>query len=129
MKYSRSGFFDEVYRIVQTIPEGTVMTYGMIAAIIGHPRAARIVGYAMHSAPEKLPCHRVVNREGKLSPDSIFGEGTQRSLLEAEGITFLPDGRINMKQHQLRFYEGTDANELETDAVILKAEKASETIA
>ena len=111
MKYRNSGFFDEVYRIVQTIPEGTVMTYGMIAVMLGYPRAARIVGYAMHSAPQDLPCHRVVNREGRLSPDAIFGEGNQRYLLESEGVTFLPDGRINMEQHLLRFYDSINTNE------------------
>lgn len=101
MHTSSSGFFEEVYRIVSNIPEGSVMTYGMIAAMLGRPRAARIVGYAMHDAPyeRQLPCHRVVNREGKLSPDSIFGEGVQRKLLEAEGITFKLNGCIDMDKH------------------------------
>ncbi|MGF7143177.1 methylated-DNA-protein-cysteine methyltransferase-like protein [Anaerotaenia torta] len=101
MYASGSGFFEEVYQIVSKIPEGSVMTYGMIAAILGRPRAARIVGYAMHDAPSDrmLPCHRVVNKEGRLSPDDIFGEGVQRKLLEQEGITFLDNGCIDMKKH------------------------------
>jgi methylated-DNA-protein-cysteine methyltransferase-like protein len=96
-----SSFFEEVYQIVSNIPEGSVMTYGMIATMLGRPRAARIVGYAMHDAPSdrQLPCHRVVNREGRLSPDGIFGEGVQRRILEAEGITFKENGCIDMDKH------------------------------
>ncbi|MDF2906882.1 MAG: O-6-methylguanine methyltransferase [Herbinix sp.] len=101
MYSSNHGFFEQVYQIVSNIPEGSVMTYGMIAAMIGRPRAARIVGYAMHDAPEdrRLPCHRVVNKEGKLSPEGIFGEGIQRKLLEQEGITFKENGCIDMDKH------------------------------
>ena len=106
MSASNSGFFEEVYRIVSNIPEGSVMTYGMIAAMLGRPRAARIVGYAMHDAPSdrNLPSHRVVNKEGRQSPDSIFGEGIQRRMLEAEGITFLENGCIDMDRHLVAWY-------------------------
>ncbi|MFZ5968104.1 MAG: MGMT family protein [Bacillota bacterium] len=96
-----SNFFEKVYEIAARIPEGKVATYGQIAAILGNPRAARTVGWAMGSAPSDrcLPCHRVVNRQGCLSPPSVFGEGVQRILLESEGVTFLKNGCINMKKH------------------------------
>lgn len=106
MQSQKKGFFEEVYRIVAQVPEGSVITYGMIAAMLGNPRAARIVGYAMNGAPpeQNLPCHRVVNREGSLSPKDIFGgEDIQRRLLEAEGITFKNNGHIDMDKHLLRW--------------------------
>ena len=63
--------FDEaVYSYLLTVPKGSVGTYGMIALAIGHPRAARQVGSALHRNPRpgEIPCHRVVNREGRLAP-------------------------------------------------------------
>jgi|SRR5690554_5857624 len=95
------GFFQRVYKIVAQIPAGQIATYGQIAALIGEPRNARIVGWAMHSAPRalNLPCHRVVNKAGTMGPGHLFGPGRQRLLLEAEGVTFTPDGCINMKKH------------------------------
>ncbi len=98
---AQTNFFEEVYQIVSNIPEGSVMTYGMIATMLGRPKAARVVGYAMHDAPpdRHLPCHRVVSKDGSLSPEEIFGAGNQRRLLEQEGVTFKEDGRINMDKH------------------------------
>lgn len=63
-------FDQSVYEYVKSVPRGKVTTYGMIARAIGHPRAARQVGNALHRnpAPGIVPCHRVVNREGRLAP-------------------------------------------------------------
>ncbi len=97
-----SGFFRDVYRVVACIPEGKVATYGQIAALLGYPRRARIVGWAMANVPShmNLPCHRVVSKKGILAPHYVFGgREVQRALLEKEGITFLKDGSINMKEH------------------------------
>ncbi len=96
-----TGFFKEVYDIVAQIPAGKVASYGQIAAMLGNPRAARTVGWAMASAPERLhlPCHRVVDKQGRLSPDFVFGGyEVQRADLEAEGVVFRKDGRIDMKK-------------------------------
>ncbi len=96
-----TGFFKEVYDIVARIPAGRVASYGQIAAMLGNPGAARTVGWAMAGAPAHLhlPCHRVVNRKGQLSPDSVFGGyEVQRADLEAEGVIFRKDGRIDMKK-------------------------------
>ena len=38
-------------------------TYGQIARMIGRPRAARVVGYALSAAPADVPCHRVVGKD------------------------------------------------------------------
>jgi len=95
------GFFSEVYKIVALIPPGKVATYGQIAAMLGDPRNARTVGWAMASAPRRLhlPCHRVVNRSGQLSPDFVFGGyEVQRAELEAEGVIFKRNGKIDLKK-------------------------------
>lgn len=100
------SFFETIYDIVAQIPAGYVCTYGQIAMLAGRPRAARQVGMAMRTAPENrnLPCHRVVNRLGELAPEHAFGaKEIQRMLLEAEGVTFLPDGRICLEKHLYRF--------------------------
>jgi methylated-DNA-protein-cysteine methyltransferase-like protein len=94
-------FYEKIYRTVEGIPPGFVMTYGQIAMLIGHPRAARQVGGAMRNSPKDrgLPCHRVVNRLGEMAPGHIFGsEDFQRSLLTSEGVLFLPDGRVDLKR-------------------------------
>jgi methylated-DNA-protein-cysteine methyltransferase-like protein len=95
-------FFEQVYRIVAKIPMGKVATYGQIAALIGNPRSARVVGWAVASTPRglKIPCHRVVNRLGQMAPGLVFGgEDIQRAMLESEGVTFKENGFIDMRRH------------------------------
>jgi len=97
-----SNFFNKVYSIVSQIPYGKVATYGQIAAMLGNPKGARTVGWAMRAVPDglSLPCHRVVNKQGTLAPAYAFlGQENQRAMLEAEGITFTPLGRIDMAKH------------------------------
>ena len=94
-----SEFYAAVYRLTARIPPGQAATYGQLAFLAGHPRASRIVGQAMARAPEGLPCHRVVYRDGRLSPPDIFGgPGIQRCLLEQEGVPFLADGRVDLSR-------------------------------
>ena len=91
------GFFERVYEVVKRIPYGKVTTYGYIAAVLGQPRAARQVGWALHvnPSPETIPCYRVVNRFGKVSEAFAFGGGNrQRKLLEQEGIIFDEKGCV-----------------------------------
>ena len=94
-----SAFYDAVYRAVGRIPKGRVATYGQIAMLCGNPRASRAVGWALHQNPMPgvIPCHRVVNREGRMAPAFAFGgPEIQRGLLEEEGVPFLPDGRADL---------------------------------
>ncbi len=96
---SGKSFFEQVYALVSLIPAGKIMTYGQIAGALGGLYSARLVGFAMSSAPPEagLPCHRVVNRLGEMAPGFIFGgEERQRGLLAAEGAPFLPDGRVDV---------------------------------
>jgi methylated-DNA-protein-cysteine methyltransferase-like protein len=94
--------FQKIYAVVRQIPKGRVTTYGQIAHLAGNPRMSRVVGYALHVNPEPgvIPCHRVVNRKGELSGAFAFGGlGQQHLLLEAEGIEFLPDGRVDLRRY------------------------------
>ena len=94
--------FEKIYEIVQQIPEGKVSTYGQVAKLSGNPRWSRVVGFALHANPAfgEIPCHRVVNREGRTAPAFAFGgSNVQRAMLEAEGVTFLEDGTVDMKKH------------------------------
>lgn len=85
----KKNFFELVYGAVRQIPEGKVASYGQIAKLCGSPRSSRAVGYALHvnPLPGVIPCHRVVNREGRLAPAFAFGGAdVQKRLLEAEGV-------------------------------------------
>ena len=96
--------FEKIYEVVKKIPKGKVATYGQVALLAGNPRWARVVGYALHVNPEPgiIPCHRVVNREGRVAPGFAFGgEGVQRQLLESEGIVFETDGRIDLEKYSI----------------------------
>ena len=116
------NFYDAVYHLVRAIPPGRVMTYGQIAAILGAPRAARAVGYAMRaSGYTAVPWQRVINGQGEIS-----GKGggerplLQRELLEAEGIAFDTNGACNLKRYRwepehpenYRYEGGMDLSEL-----------------
>ena len=90
------GMFERVYAAVREIPRGRVATYGQIARMIGRPRAARAVGYALSAAPPDVPCHRVVNHCGRTAP----GWPEQAFLLAREGVEFKPDGRVDLKRFQ-----------------------------
>jgi methylated-DNA-protein-cysteine methyltransferase-like protein len=97
-----AGFFQRVYNIVKRIPKGRVATYGQIARMVGQPHAARFVGYALHANPDPktIPCHRVVFRDGSLASGFAFGgPDEQARRLKAEGIAFLPDGRVDMDNY------------------------------
>ena len=91
------AFGDDVLNIVSQIPRGKVTTYGHIAALAGWPSHSRMVGRTLRYTPgaEKLPCHRVVNKEGRTAP----GWSQHRPLLEAEGVSFKSNGHVDMARH------------------------------
>lgn len=96
--------FDKVYKIVSKIPRGKVSTYGTIAKEIGITNS-RVVGYALHvnKDPDNIPCHRVVNKDGKLAPGYAFGGlDIQKKLLEQEGIAFDND-KVILSKHLFTF--------------------------
>ncbi len=98
------GFFQRAYGVVRQIPPGRVATYGQVARMMGEPRKARYVGFAMHSSPGLaggVPCHRVVFADGSLAPGFAFGgPEEQRKMLEAEGVGFLASGKVDMRRFE-----------------------------
>jgi len=86
----------EVYAVADSIPEGKVMSYGQIAALLGRPNNSRLIGKIMSLADRygDHPCHRVVNSAGRTVP----GWPEQRELLEAEGVGFRANGNVDMKK-------------------------------
>ena len=88
-------FFEQVYVIVEQIPYGKVVSYGQIARMLGRSHAAREVGWAMRCCPEHLPWQRVVMADGSIT-GGLYAD-MRRSFLEAEGVLFLPDGRVDME--------------------------------
>lgn len=87
--------------VVRRVPRGRVATYGQVAALAGLPRHAREVGRTLATAPEAtpLPWQRIVNAAGRVSPRGWFGdEQLQRILLEAEGVEFDAQGRIDLER-------------------------------
>jgi methylated-DNA-protein-cysteine methyltransferase-like protein len=91
------SFRDDVLNIVKQIPRGRVTTYGDIATLAGWPSHSRMVGRTLRYTPgaELLPCHRVVNKEGRTAP----GWSRQRPLLEEEGVSFKANGLVDMKRY------------------------------
>lgn len=72
--------FEKIYEVVNKIPRGKVSTYGAIARLIGS-RDVRKIGWALHANTDssKIPCHRVVNKEGRLAPGYAFGGPGEQS--------------------------------------------------
>lgn len=94
--------FEKIYSVVEKIPRGCVATYGQIARLAGNPHWSRVVGYALHQNPDpdRIPCYRVVNREGKVSPAFAFGgENIQIHLLIADGIE-IKDQKVDLERYQ-----------------------------
>lgn len=97
----KNNFFMLVYEVVQRIPMGKVTTYGLIADILD-TKDARRIGQALHANPDSsnTPCHRVVFKDGRLAPGYAFGgPNEQRRKLELEGISFLPDDKVDLSLH------------------------------
>lgn len=89
-----------VFALVRACPIGRVTTYGWLAKSVGYPRGARMVGWIMNETPEGVPAQRVINSKGELSGSWAFGQkGRMRSMLEAEGIVFTSDGRVDLKRY------------------------------
>lgn len=97
-KQKVKSFSDRVYAVVRRIPRGKCASYGDIAALLGTPRAARGVGWALHAlgGDTTVPWWRVINKRGAISirhPD--VSPRVQRALLEDEGVEFGPDGCVD----------------------------------
>jgi methylated-DNA-protein-cysteine methyltransferase related protein len=86
------------------IPSGkkrySVAIHGWIGKALGYPRGARMIGWFMSESPEGVPAQRVINSKGELSGSWAFGQrGRMRQLLEAEGVVFSADERVDLKRY------------------------------
>jgi methylated-DNA-protein-cysteine methyltransferase-like protein len=102
------NFYEQVYRVVRQIPPGQVTSYGRIAAMLGAPRAARAVGYALRALKDKqadpayndVPWHRVVNSQGRISiVNREYGAQQQARLLRSEGVVVTETLRIDLEAY------------------------------
>lgn len=104
------NFREQVFQVVKKIPKGKVATYGQVALMLGKPRGAREVGWMLHSNDDlNVPCHRVVDRNGRLAPNfggpslksfgrqAFDGVAEQRSRLMAEGVCFRDTMHVDLK--------------------------------
>jgi methylated-DNA-protein-cysteine methyltransferase-like protein len=91
--------WDPVYRFVQRIPRGRVLTYGALAKALRLPGGARTAGRAMAATPsgKGIPWHRVLGDRGKILIREPYAS-LQRKLLETEGVTIL-ESRVDLKRH------------------------------
>src|SRR5215472_5852585 len=97
-----AGLAAKVYALVTACPEGRVTTYGWLSKAIGYDRGARMVGWIMNATPRALavPAQRVISSKGELTGSWAFGQKDRmRQMLEAEGIVFTGDGRVDLKRY------------------------------
>ena len=103
----REGLYEEVYKIVRKVPKGKVATYGQVAKKLG-TRDPRKVGWALAgNSDDKTPCHRVVNKEGKVAEnfgkslelEKLQGWKEQKRRLESEGVKFVDERHVDLEKH------------------------------
>jgi methylated-DNA-protein-cysteine methyltransferase-like protein len=96
-------FHRRVWGLVRRVPRGKVVTYGQVAALLGHPRAARAVGIALGALREgdvdDVPWQRVLSASGRCSHRDGFWAAVQRDLLEREGIRFDRASRVEFRRY------------------------------
>lgn len=99
IKGGEMNFFEQVWEVVKLIPPGRVTSYGAIARYLGTGKSSRMVGWAMnqaHSLEDKIPAHRVVNRNGMLSGKAHFSSASaMEEALEKDGIKVEGDRVLN----------------------------------
>ena len=90
-----------ILEAIGQIPPGRVATYGDVAMAIGDVKAARAVGTVIADNPHAnaAPCHRVVNKGGRLGWDGFFSIGAERNLelLRSEGVQ-IDGGVVDLKR-------------------------------
>jgi methylated-DNA-protein-cysteine methyltransferase related protein len=103
MPFDRISFFEQVYQVVELIPEGRVTSYGAIARYLGTGRSSRMVGWAMnasHTCGRYIPAHRVVNRNGLLTGKHCFGsDDAMAQRLIGEGIPVKGDQIVDFERY------------------------------
>jgi methylated-DNA-[protein]-cysteine S-methyltransferase len=124
-------FQQKVWKQLQQIPYGTTISYAQLAQSIEHPKACRAVGSANGKNPVAIivPCHRVINNDGKLG-GYAYGLEMKRRLLDLEGVENRPTKVIgetrlpaDAKQPLLQLHDRNPRSP-ELHMLVLKAEDA-----
>jgi methylated-DNA-protein-cysteine methyltransferase related protein len=109
------------FALVNTCPVGKVTTYSWLARALGYPRGARMLGWFMNEATQDTPAQRVLNSKGELSGSWAFGAPDRmRQLLEAEGVSFLEDARVDLKKYG--WNPDTQLTETEREQIFAEAD-------
>ena len=84
----------KVYKKLLEVPKGKITTYGQLAKAVGLKNGQRYVGQVMKKNPYPVivPCHRVVNSDGKIG-GYAYGDQVKKTMLNQEGIK-IQDGKI-----------------------------------
>ena len=98
------NIYQSVYGLVKKIPVGRVATYGLIAEKLRSVNKninAHVVGWILHkNKSREVPCHRVVDRNGRLAPNFAFnGAKEQKLRLKDEGVKFLDDMHVDLNNN------------------------------
>lgn len=115
-------FNEQVYALVRRIPPGKVLSYGRVAWLLGIPKGARAVGWALHSLAHStdVPWQRVINAKGYISTSCVeHTAAIQRERLEAEGIVFDQYDHVDMARFMW------SASDWEARAIIEEAMQSS----
>lgn len=98
-----ASYRERVYQLVLRIPRGQVMSYGLVARVLGEGYDARAIGNIMHSTPKdgrSIPWHRVINSQGRCSTAGLTSPpDLQQRLLEAERIAFDAKGKCKIEEY------------------------------
>ena len=93
-----------VHTVVRLVPAGHVTTYGDVGSVLGSPRYARQVGWALaalRDSDSDVPWQRVINARGTISHRGDFERAQEQiDRLEAEGVGFDADGRCDLPTHR-----------------------------
>ncbi len=76
-----------VYKKLIQVPKGQITTYGELAKAVGLKNGQRAIGRIMNKNPYPaiVPCHRVVNSNGKIG-GFAYGIDVKTNMLTKEGI-------------------------------------------
>ena len=96
------SFNSRCYELLRKVPRGKVTTYKALAKAL-NTKAYRAVGNAMNKNPyaPQVPCHRVINADGKLG-GFASGINNKMSMLKAEGIE-IKNNQIDLNKYLFTF--------------------------
>jgi methylated-DNA-protein-cysteine methyltransferase related protein len=98
--------WEAIYAVVRRIPRGRVTTYGGVAALLGKPRGARQVGYALaalRGARHDVPWQRVLGARprGRAAVSILdpMGAAVQEAKLRKEGVRLDDRGMVDLARY------------------------------